>query len=131
MIIKKYKIQNKIRGYISTYFDDNEGVDVFAVYAGNPNKGNDKFIGSFYDKKACEDFADGYFTQLKKLEDESRQLIKAEKKLYAKRQQLIEKYSKNYTQSISENEFAEIDRILQEYAFRLSCLGLYRKTFVD
>lgn len=85
MIIKKYKNQNKIVGYISMYFDDQDGQDVYIVYMGKPNKGYSKNIGSFYDEKACVDFADGYFTQLKKLEDESIQLIKSEKKLLAKK----------------------------------------------
>lgn len=86
MIIKQYKDKNKIVGYISMYFDDNNGQDVYVVYMGKPNKGYSKNIGSFYDEQASIDFADGYFTQLKKLEDESRQLIKLEKKLYTKRQ---------------------------------------------
>ena len=79
MIIKKYKNQNKIVGYVSMYFDDQDSRDVYVVYMGKPNKGYSKNIGSFYDEHAAIDFADGYFTQLKKLEDESRQLLKLEK----------------------------------------------------
>ena len=131
MIIKQYKDKNKIVGYISMYFDDNNGQDVYVVYMGKPNKGYSKNIGSFYDEQASIDFADDYFTQLKKLEDESRQLIKLEKKLYTKRQRLIEKYSKNYTQPITKTDFSEIDRMLQEYAFRLRCIDRYKKTFID
>ena len=50
MIIKQYKDKNKIVGYISMYFDDQDGKDVYVVYMGKPNKGYSKNIGSFYDE---------------------------------------------------------------------------------
>lgn len=127
MIIKKYKYKNKIIGYVESSWDDQFGTMRYSVYHKLSNGHEDFLFRSNIESEAV-DFAEGYFTTFinycKESDKKARLINKLNKKWEAKYQSLLNIFTDNNTKPLSKFDRDQIDRIMEEYAFRI---GLYSR----
>lgn len=123
MIIKKYKYKNRVIGYVESYFSDQDGQTLYAIYQGN-NKPSDHWIETTDSQSEALKVADNYFTRYiaeQKVQDKHMKLLD---KLDKKYQILLARYTENHTRPLSNFDRDLIDRIIKDYAFRLGLNSL-------
>ena len=122
MKTKKYKYKNKIIGYIESSWDDYVGTMRYTVYHKLSN-GHEDFLFESDIESESVDFAEGYFTTFinycKESEKKARLINKLNKKWEAKYRSLLNIFTDNNTKPLSDFDRDQIDRIMEEYAFKI------------
>lgn len=119
MLIKNFKYKNKIIGNVHLCWDDNDGYNYYYVYTGKLNDNNGVYLNRFDSKEEALTFAEDWFSNLIELKKEDEKQQKLYAKIYKKQKELLAKFTNNYTKQISDFDKDLMNRVLQEYAFRL------------